>query len=204
MTSEDTLFFKAGSRPYGYSYGHWTVRWWRWCLSTPAKINPVMDMTGEFGHTNQPRKHVWFLAGRIVSGEHDSLPRRHCYLPSGRSILFPVINFEANPLEYVDLATRQDLIERVKIEEDTILKKECLVNGKSIPAQRVRSDPLIFNLTLDEDNLVNAIGGRTFASADGDWVFLKPLPVGHHMLSFEGSCQSGKLKSGANYLLEIE
>ena len=54
-------------------------------------------------------------------------------ISTGTSILFPVINCEVNPLEYPELKTHQDLIERVKRDEDSIIKKECSVNGKRIP-----------------------------------------------------------------------
>jgi hypothetical protein len=115
-----------------------------------------------------------------------------------------VINCEANPLEYPELRTDQDLVERVKRDEDTIIKVECAVNGKRIPAQRAKSDPLIFELRINEDNAINVKGGGSAcASADGYWVFLKPLPIGEHIISFEGSCEYGKLNSGANYRLEI-
>ena len=104
-----------------------------------------------------------------------------------------MINCEVNPLEYPELKTHQDLIERVKRDEDSIIKKECSVNGKRIPAQRVKSDPLVFELRINEDNAFNVKGGgTTYASSDGYWVFLKPLPVGKHIISFQGSCEYRK------------
>jgi hypothetical protein len=203
MTIGEISFFTADSKPYGGTYGHWTVKWWQWFLLTPKSINPAIDRTGKYAHVNQPSTYVWFLAGKVVE-EDRNLPSRFCRIPTGRSILFPVINCEANPLEYPELRTDQDLIERVKRDEDTIIKKECSVNGKMIPAQRVKSDPLIFELRINEDNAANVKGGgSTYASADGYWVFLKPLPIGEYIISFEGSCEYGKLNSGANYRIEV-
>ena len=196
-------FFDPESTPYGQTYGYWTIRWWRWFLSTPKLTNPVLDQTGKYAHIHQPSEHVWFLAGKIAN-ENGNLPHRFCSLPAGKSVLFPVINFEANPLEYRELKTDQDLIERVQIEEDSIIRKECSVNGKSIPPQRIKSDPLIFKLRLDENNALSIKGGETtFASADGYWIFLKSLAIGDYTVSFEGSCQYGKVRSGANYLLQV-
>lgn len=203
MTDMEISFFTADSIPYGEMYGRWTVKWWQWFLSTPKSINPVIDGTGEYAHLNQPSMHVWFLAGKLAD-EDRNLPNRFCRIPSGRSILFPVINCETNPLEYPELRTDEDLIERVKRDEDTIIKKDCFVDGKRITAQRVQSEPRIFELTINEDNAINVEGGgSTHASADGYWVFLKPLPIGEHILSFQGSCEYGKLNSGANYRLEV-
>lgn len=198
----DISFFTADSSPFGITYGRWTTMWWKWILSTPRPINPVVDGSGKYASINQPSKDVWFLAGKL-GDENRNLPNRFCAIPSGRSILFPVINCEANPLEYPELSTDQDIIEHVKKDEDSIIKKECYVDGKLIPAQRIKSDPIIFDLNMVKDNLFKEEGGCTHASADGYWVFLKPLPKGEHIISFQGQCEYGRLCSGAIYHLQV-
>ena len=40
-----------------------------------------------------------------------------------------VINYEANSLEYPELITEGNLVENVRKVEDTITKKECIVDG---------------------------------------------------------------------------
>ena len=202
MSRREVPFYTAESAPYGETYGHWTVKWWRWVFSIRKSINPLVDRTGKYSEMNQPSKDVWFLAGKLVD-ETMNVPNRFCRIPAARSILFPVINCEANPLEYPELETERDIIERVRRDEDTIVRKECSVNGERIPVQRIKSDPAIFELRIDEDNPINVKGGIVHASADGYWVFLKPLVTGEHRISFQGSCEFGKLNSGANYHLEI-
>jgi hypothetical protein len=198
----DISYFTADSSPYGTTYGSWTTKWWQWTLSTPRSRNPIVDASGEYASINQPSENVWFLAGKL-GDENRNLPRRFCAIPCGRSILFPVINFEANPLEYPELKTDQDIIERVRRDEDSIIKNECYVDGKLIPAQRIKSDPIIFELDMVDYNLFTEKGGRTCASADGYWVFIKELPRGEHTISFQGQCEYGRLCSGANYDLQI-
>jgi hypothetical protein len=202
MGSSEIPFYTGESAPYGKTYGHWTVRWWQWALSIPKSKSPLLDVTGEYSHVNQPSENVWFLAGKMANETMD-VPNRFCTIPAARSILFPVINCEANRLEYPELKTEHDILERVERDEDTIVRKECTMNGKSIPAQRIKSDPLIFELRINEDNPINVKGGTVQASADGFWVFLKPLSTGQYSISFQGSCEFGKLNSGANYRLKI-
>jgi hypothetical protein len=203
MTVVDVSFFSADSAPYGKTYGNWTVEWWRWALAIPKSSNPVADKTGEYAHVDQQNDDVLFLAGKIVD-EDLWLPNRFCTTSSEKSILFPVINCESNQLEDPELRTHQDIIERVKKDEDTIIKKDCYVDDKRIPAQRIKSDPTVFELSMAEDNLFNVKGAvSTYASADGYWVFLKPLPKGKHIISFQGSCEYGRLYSGAIYHLEV-
>jgi hypothetical protein len=189
------------------TYGNWTVEWWRWVLSIPKRINPVLDKTGERADLAQQNKYVLFLAGKLAN-QDGSLPNRFCTISSKKSILFPVINCESNQLEHPELKADQDIIERVKRDEDSIVKKECFVDGKRISPQRVKSDPTIFELNMVKDNIFHykkevKTYGRTYASSDGFWVFLKPLPIGRHVISFHGSCEYGRLNSGAIYTLDV-
>ena len=197
-------WFSGDSIPFGLTYGQWTVRWWRWALSIPKSVNPVLDPSGDHASVNQPEKYVWFLTGTF-GNDDTNLPKRFCTIPSGRSILFPVINYEANLLEYPQLTTEDELTKHVKKVEDTIVKKECSVDGRRIAAQRVMSDPRVFKLKIREENPVNIRkSGLTVAAADGYWVFLKPLAEGNHFISFEGSCEQGKIRSGAFYQVRVQ
>ena len=124
-------------------------------------------------------------------------------VPFGKSILIPVINYEANSFEYPELRTEQDLLDNVSRHMDGIVLKECLMNDQLITPQRVPSDPKMFPLSVNEDLDGTDNGRDTLASADGYWVFLKPLPRGKYQLTFRGSCESGRLSSGANYVVTI-
>ena len=202
VSSSEPDYFKVDSRPYGMSYGEWTVKWWHWFLSASKSKNPAIDSSGEYADINQPARDVWFLAGKLAD-ENTRFPNRLCSIPQGRSILFPVINCEANPLEFPELKTDQEIIDHVTTDENTIVEKVCLLNDKPVLAQRVQSDPVIFSVKLGEDNVYNVGAEKTTAHGDGYWIFLKPLPKGDYALSFRGSCENGRLRSGANYKLRI-
>jgi hypothetical protein len=203
-SKEAFAVFTSASKPYGKTYGQWTVEWWRWALSTPKSINPVVDKDGIFAGINQPGASVWFLAGKFGT-TNEAFPHRECTVPFGRAILFPVINCEANPLEYPELKNEQQIIDHVSKDEDNIVKKMCIMNGERIPVERVKSDPPTFPLTIDKDNPIGVKdGGSTVSSADGYWVFFKPLPRGNYTLNFAGACENGRLNSGANYHLKVE
>lgn len=186
------------------TYGQWTAKWWQWVFSISAGVNPITDKTGRYANANQPSDNVWFLAGNFAA-EDKEFPKRKCRVPSNRAILFPVVNCEANQLEYPHLKTEQDLINYVSNDEDSIVQKECFINGEAVPVTRVRSDPPVFPLTIVKDNFAGIKStGYTTAAADGYWVFLKPLPKGRYAIRFAGACEAGRLNSGANYDLEVE
>jgi hypothetical protein len=201
--SEQVQLFTDTDEPYGITFGAWTVKWWQWALSINKDISPLIDQSGCHWNIAQPPSDVWFLAG-IVGGTQNSFPHRNIKIEFGRSILFPVLNCEANPLEYPDLKTDQDLVRHVVNDVNTVIKKEVFINGKRLTPVRVSSDPTIFKITINQDNAFRITNsGPTQAAADGYWVFLKPLVRGNYNVSFEGSCEFGRLNAGASYEIEI-
>ena len=207
MTGEETTqkaarFFASYDCPYGITYGAWTVRWWKWCFSIPKERNPSMDPTGIYTSEKQTTP-TWFLAGTWVS-EGREHPNRKCSIPSGVCILFPIINCEENPLEYPDLKSRDDMRNRLSYDMGTVQKLTCIVDNEVVPPQRVQSDPEFFQINIRSDMAENGHGGETVMTADGYWIFLKPLSAGEHHIEFEGSYQYGRLYSGAVYDISVK
>jgi hypothetical protein len=196
-------YYEAIEAPYGRSYGNWTVQWWSWILGIPKSKSPVLDRTGEHAGILEQKQDVIFLVGKLAA-EAGSLPERHCDIPSNKSILIPVINCESNSLECPELMTDEEVVKRVQDDEDTIVSPECYVDNVKIPTHRIKSDPLVFNVNMVEDNIFDVDGGGwTRASADGYWAFLKPLSKGHHTITFQGSCENGRLHAGAKYKIHV-
>ena len=176
------------------------MKWWQWFVAIPAKKNPGADETGENAGIDQSHRNVWFLAGTFGG----KTVERECLVPEDRSILFPVINYEMNTLEKPELKTESELIKHVVADQDDILNLDAVVDGQKIPIYRIRSDPSFFSITAPKDNAVLIPhGGTTRATADGFWVFLKPLPPGEHSIYFSGSCSSGIRNVKANYHITI-
>jgi hypothetical protein len=196
--------FKSIDSVVGVTYGQWTVRWWQWALSIPSDRNPVVDATGLAAAQDQP-KDVWFLAGIFGDGNRNrKYPLRKCKVPSGMPILIPVLNCEADSIEYPHLKTDQDIVDHVLKQVNSIEKKDCFVNGEPVSPERVPSDPRIFDVKVHPDfDRFHTGGGSSRASADGYWVFLKDLPIGEHTIRFEGSCENGSINSGAAYSLTV-
>jgi hypothetical protein len=177
------------------------VKWWQWFIAIPAKKNPGADETGENAGINQFEDNVWFLAGTLGG----KTVERKCLIPKERAILFPVINYEMNSLEKPELKTESQLIKHVTQDQDDIINLDAVVDGQKIPVYRVRSEPSFFGITVPRENAVQIpSGGTTHATADGFWVFLKPLPIGQHGIYFSGSCSNGARNVKASYQVTVK
>lgn len=183
------------------TYGSWTVKWWRWALETPMAANPVLDETGQFANINQTGP-VWFLAGTV--GDLNRVADRKCTIPKGNAILFPVINyicthssFESEPL------STSDIVRKAARDIDDITIRDVIIDGKSITAHRISSDPKLFQLSITNKNILNIPLGLNEAAADGYWVFLEPIRSGRHSIRFHGACSGGTRNAAANYDITI-
>jgi hypothetical protein len=181
-SSNNPGVFPVDSKPYGISYPDWTVRWWQWADSIPTPLNPASDKTGQNCAQSQSGP-VWFLAGTF-GGKAE----RTCTIPSGKAILFPPINTECSYKENPTLKTESDLRACAKHLQDETTQMQVTVDGVPIQnLQMYRVQTPLFNLTFPSNNAAGASPGTTQSVADGNWVFLKPLPPGKHELHFSGA-----------------
>lgn len=191
--------YSYNEAPFGLTLGQWTVEWWKWLLSCPIQANPAYDGTGINSSLNQ-RGPIWFLAGTF--GEHE-VPHRASSIPSGKGILFPIINYELNLLENPEFVTDDALIRAVKKDEDDIKNILVIVDGQSLSPLRVQTDPKLFFIHLPPDNCLHLPPKRIKFASDGYWIFLKPLRIGQHRIFFHASCSGGVRKCTVSYDITV-
>lgn len=195
----NSLLFGPKERPFGHSWRFWTTRWWQWFLSIPKANSPAMD-NGDINSIEQPHQKVWFLASTIGGSVE-----RTVRIPSGKAILFPVINITISNSEDQTLKTDADMISFVRRHMKDIVKKQASIDGMNLSISedlRVESPP--FNFSYPSDNIFGAQAGPTRGVGDGYWIFMRPLKVGDHNIKTYGSCMSGKIQIIANIKLTIE
>ena|SRR2546428_4840230 len=190
--------FPIDSKPFGYTYGEWSARWWQWLLSIPIARNPAFDITGAKAYMNQNHPNVFFLC-QTYEGV-PSIPNRTVTLNAGMSIFMPVINWVS--ILHYDGETDQELIDIANKKMNVVANLQMSINGitvkKGLEEYRARSP--FFEIELPENNIIASSSGQTRAISDGYWLFLKPLESDTRITSF-GSCSSGVTKIGVNYNL---
>ncbi|HYY71851.1 MAG TPA: hypothetical protein VE595_05515 [Nitrososphaeraceae archaeon] len=175
------FIYDIDSNPFNVSYADWTEKWWQWTYSIPWDKNPSYDDTGKYCSENQSGP-VWFLT--LAYGHPVT---RICVIPENTALLITLLNSECSCAEFTLLKTEEGLRECAKRIQDLVVGGNASLNKMPIPNlenYRVQTD--IFNFTLPENNILNLTSQTTHAVADGNWLFLKPLPAGTHELKVKG------------------
>jgi hypothetical protein len=76
--------------------------------------------------------------------------------------------------------------------QDSVIQENASLDGviiKGLDKYRVQSP--LFTFTLGRNNILGLPAQTTTQSvSDGNWVFLKPLPVGKHIIEFKGGLRN--------------
>jgi hypothetical protein len=185
VSNSATEIFQPDSQPFGLSYANWTARWWQWAYSVPRDVNPSYDDTGKYCAQGQSGP-VWFLTGTYKHSVD-----RYCTIPAGKAILFTILNSECSFAEFPNLKTEEQLRQCAKQMQDSVVHLEASVNGIPLTGlEKYRIQSLLFNFTIPYDSILGLPPQTTQAVSDGNWVFLKPLPVGNHTIYFKGGLKN--------------
>lgn len=180
----DGLLYDRSVHPLGKSWESWVSTWCKWMLSIPKKKNPSLDETGKHCSSNQNEKKVWFLTGTFGN----VIPiKRACIIPAGKAIFFPILMKEDSLEEDSDLKTVSELRNRCRDAMNRVIDMEASIDGlivKRLHHYRVQSNA--FYLTFPKDNVYDVRPGRTLSVCDGFWLFIRPLELGKHEISFKG------------------
>jgi hypothetical protein len=165
--------FPIDSKPYGMSYGQWSVKWWQWLSSIPKENNPALDCTGANVNVNQIYSDVLFLC-QTVEGV-DFTPIRRSTISASRAIFIPIINWISIVNE--DGNTDEELIEIAKNKMDVIGNLEITINEVTINTglNKYRARSPFFEIDLPENNIFGLPQGKRRCISDGYWIFLKPI-----------------------------
>ncbi|CAN5387294.1 hypothetical protein BH18THE2_BH18THE2_24620 [soil metagenome] len=182
MNSE--LLYDRKEEPFGKSWEEWVIKWCRWLLSIPKRINPCLDLTGKYCSVNQYEKDVWFLAGTFGNIFRVT---RHCTVPDGKSVFFPILVKEDSFIEDTDLKTEVELIRRCRDATARVISMEATLDGTVVAhLENYRVQSSVFDLIFPEENIYDVKPGQTRSVCDGFWLFMKPLETGKHTVNFKG------------------
>ena len=188
----------------GLSQAEYAVRWWQWSNRVPAGVRPYQDPTGAQCGLNQSGE-VWFLAGTDGTGD----VVRHCRMPAGRYVFFPVINMIAHSEPGTPLTCKQaNTIAAAN--NDHLVQAEVVIDDKIVPdvAHHRLATPKCFD-AFPVAPYVKRTQSFFPAATDGYWLMLDPLPAGVHRISVKArygnpGSELGDLEQVFEYELQVE
>jgi hypothetical protein len=159
----------------GMSQAHLVERWWQWADRVPPGVRPYQDPTGMLCDLNQSGR-IWFLAG--TDGTADVV--RHCTVPSGTWLFFPVIAMLASPTPGVAMTCAQ-AVAKAASNNTHLVQADVRIDGHVVPdiARHRIGTPHCFDAYPDASYLRNPKAYFPAAS-DGYWLLLRPLATGAH------------------------
>lgn len=199
MSLDELKIYSQDSKPFGLTFGEWSVRWWQWLLSIPKDKSPAMDSTGQYASIGQSDPNVFFLCQTIENSIE--LPLRTISMPRRKSIFMPVLNWISN--FYNHGQSEQELIDTARRRIDAIGKIEVNLDRKNIQGlEKYRFLTEFFVAEMPKDNILDLPPGKTRFISDGYWLFIGPI-LNNTMISTFGSCSSGITKIGVNYSITV-
>jgi hypothetical protein len=178
----------------------WTEKWWLWFLGMGEKENPFV-LTSPHLNTvkrskgNQPDElqlnsmkksgqSVWYLAAPPYGVE--GLVRVR--VPPNWSILASPYNAIASPEFYPNSSMTDVLNEDL----DGVYNIYATLDGIRLTGCTVKEDKP-FEGDLPEENIFDGPAGKHHLVQYGHWVFLKPPPLGDHLLHLHGHSKNYQL-----------
>ena len=205
---------EPGQKFSGKSYNELAGEWTNWLTAEPIATNPAFDPDGRFCDLNQQGS-VWFLASTF-GGVVD----RTCEVPAGKAIFLSLggvfLSFAPEfPAAGDPCAQMATVAERVRCDVNNdvpvapAISFEATLDGEPVDdlfAYRTQSQPGGFTLRAPNPSFLTDLGfpagDRSPAMADGYFLFLKPLEIGRHTLSFR-MVNPDQSEAGVNYTLIV-
>ena len=220
----DPKVIPPDSVAYGRTFGEWSAAWEQWADSIPVAEHPLFDNpVGNPDCSKGQSGPVWFLGGKFCGGGATCSYTgvvRHCSIPSGKALYFPILNYEDSALEesvaenpgnpaYLQIAA---LRQGAAATQDAIYSVSCSVDGEPVPDLKAnyRVQSTAFGFTLPADNLFKAVYGNNgfvagsyFPAVDDGWyVMLAPMHPGPHVVHIAGSAPGYTLD--VTYYLQVQ
>jgi hypothetical protein len=199
MSLASVEVYSKDSKPFGLTFGEWSVRWWQWLLLIPKDRNPAMDPTGQNASIGQLDPNVFFLC-QTVEGVTQQ-PARRIIIPRGRSIFMPILNWISN--FYKHGSSEQELIEIARTRINAIGNMQVKLGRKNIPGlEAYRFLSQFFVVEMPTNNILDLPPGKTRFVSDGYWLCTGPI-LNNITISTFASCSSGMTKIGVDYFVNV-
>jgi hypothetical protein len=207
---QSSLAYAPGDMVAGKSIAAWTIDWWRWAYSLSCTNSAFIDPTGAHQMLNQSGS-VFYLAGTVGDTQTRSVT-----IPSGKNILIPIINYQADypcPDTSFHPAAGETLehflTQITKANIDIADIRTFTIDGidfTDLASYRAASGMFTFTGDISLKSCADpcVTGSAQQAASDGYWIMLKPLSAGNHKIHLTGGITSVGFRTDVTYNLTIQ
>ena len=214
--SAQSLVFPPQAHPYGLSFQEWAARWWQRTLSLPVDAASYAAPLSD-GQSGQ----VWVIAGPLDGAPIATV---QFSIPAGKSMLISPFTYwadNANCPSFTDF-TVDELRGQAAAGYSQVTETSCTIDGVTIPGlSNPQDSPYLFDSTVfsytlpDHDTYPTVLFGATCiangttidgAVAEGEFLMIKPLPVGKHIIhgtAVVGPAASPSLVVDISYVITV-
>ena len=195
-----------GTKIHGKSYGEWSAEWWKFVQSIPSSDNPFLhDDKCEVGQSGP----VWFLTGSWA--QSPIVATRHCTVPSGRYLFFPVVSVVADNVGFDPPKTVDELRAGARELVNSHVGTKCWLDGKELQGlgsvldspYRVVSPPFRYRASAGDLHGYPAWMLVDPVVSDGIFLMLEPLAAGRHTIRYTGSSLTNPYSYDITFLIDI-
>jgi hypothetical protein len=221
-SESNEIVFSVADMPYNHTYNYWVERWFNWFLSLPnvegneSLAHPRDSYSPEKCSWNQDNVgRVWMLPDGKDTNDLSQVENRYCKVPAGKALLVQIVGSNCSMEE--GLKNDKELMDCAK----WFLPKaqfSATIDGKEVmntiknPSDRNKFyvQPFFTNITFSKNNYYGASEGVFRGAEAGYFLYIKPLPIGNHIINFKESVintldatGNDKRISNVQYNLEI-
>ena len=195
-----------GAKIHGKSYGERRGEWWKFVHSIPSSDNPLLHddkcAAGQAGP-------VWFLTGKW--GNSPITATRHCTVPFGKYLFFPVVNIFGDNVGYDPPKTIGELRSLAREMINAYVNTKCWLDGRELQGLSSVVDSPYRAVSPVFKYRVPAGGLRGFPPhtlvdpviSDGVFLMLEPLPAGQHTIRFTASSLAMSYTFDITYHIDV-
>jgi len=193
------LVFSVTDNPYNHKFDYWVDKWINWFLSLPnvegneKLTHPRDNYSPEKCALNQnDSSPVWMLPDGRDSNDLSDVEIRDCIVPSGKALLVQIVG--SNCSEEEGLKNDKEILECAvwvlpQAQFSATVDGQEVMNTVKDPSDRNKFyvEPFFTNITYAKSNYYGASEGMYRGADAGIFLFIKPLPIGSHIIKFQES-----------------
>lgn len=209
---KENPFFPIDSTPFNKSYEEHVVDFTKKFVAIPMGENPIDNTATKCKYTNSMSNSSEIL---YVMPHKDGAAFVNCDIPSGKSLLIPVLvsifaqgEGKGSPEEFL---TPESILDNARADSDNVLINDPIreklnanvkINDVEYNVANFRINTTLFTADYPPKAIFNTYPGVQQVAVDGYYVITKPLEPGNYKIHFQGALDDNSNDMKTDFVTE--